>query len=892
MIQIHLPRPFALLVVIAGASLSSILQAEPQGGNGNPTASAVLVWPRPPELRGTARPWTRWWWPGSAVDKPNLTRQLEQLATAGLGGVEITPIYGARGYEERYLDYLSPQWMEMLDHAGREARRLGMEVDMATGTGWPFGGPWVGTADAAKKLVLESGELSLVPTGQKVKRAAPGGEGWVLDPYSGVAIGHYLSRFDEAFEGFPENLVRSQFHDSFEYYGADGTESLATRFEEMHGYRLSDWADVLMGARETDPDTLARLKADYRTALDTLHQDYLSAWNRWAHSHGWLTRNQSHGAPANLLDLYAIADIPETEIFGSTPFPIPGLRREADAIRKGLDLPEPLVSRMASSAAHVMGKPLVSCETATWLRDHWKVTLAYVKPELDRVLLDGINHVFYHGTVFSPRDAPWPGWLFYASTQFNPNNPWWDDFSSLNAYVTRVQSVLQDGSPDNPVLLYWPAHDIWHDPEGLVRQLTVHEVGFINETATGATARELGEAGYAFDYISDRQLMACEVQDGQIQTPGSTYRCLVVPSTAHMPLDTLETLERLANAGASVVFTALPGDVPGLGELESRRQRFTAILESLSFHDSGPNGLKLAGTGQGRIFVGGVAEALGQVEGLRPESLKRHGLDYIRRRSGDGWNYFIANLGSEPVEDWIPLGPPVQGASLFDPLSATTAGKAALRHRPDGTAEVYLQLDPGESVLLCTSREEPARGPDWPYRVLSGTPVTLNGDWTVSFISGGPVLPEERTARQLTSWTDWGDPELERFAGTARYSIEFEAPRNGAGAWLLDLGDVRESARVYLNGNRIGTAWSIPFRLRLGDNLKPGKNRLEIEVTNTAANRIRDLDRRGVDWKIMREINFVDINYKPFDASGWDLEPSGLLGPVRLVPVGRLDPLE
>ena len=75
---------------------------------------------------------------------------------------------------------------------------------------------------------------------------------------------------------------------------------------------------------------------------------------------------------------------------------------------------------MASSAAHVMGRPLASSESSTWLRDNWKVALSYAKPELDRVMLDGINHVFYHGTVYSPQDAPWPGWLFYASTQYNP----------------------------------------------------------------------------------------------------------------------------------------------------------------------------------------------------------------------------------------------------------------------------------------------------------------------------------------------------------------------------------------------------------------------------------------------------------------------------------------
>src|SRR6185436_18694468 len=80
----------------------------------------------------TDKPWVRWWWPASAVDRGEITRQLELLAAANVGGVEITPIYGARGYENRAIEFLSPQWTEMLAYTASEARRLGLGVDMAT----------------------------------------------------------------------------------------------------------------------------------------------------------------------------------------------------------------------------------------------------------------------------------------------------------------------------------------------------------------------------------------------------------------------------------------------------------------------------------------------------------------------------------------------------------------------------------------------------------------------------------------------------------------------------------------------------------------------------------------------------------------------------------------
>jgi hypothetical protein len=107
---------------------------------------------------------------------------------------------------------------------------------------------------------------------------------------------------------------------------------------------------------------------------------------------------------------------------------------------------------------------------------------------------------------------------------------------------------------------------------------------------------------------------------------------------------------------------------------------------------------------------------------------------------------------------------------------------------------------------------------------------------------------------------------------------------------MLDLGDVRESARVRLNGTTLGTTWSVPFRVRVGGTLEARGNVLDIEVTNLAANRIRDLDVRKVRWKNMRDANLVSVKYRPFDASAWAIEASGLLGPVRLVPAGLVSP--
>ncbi|MDO8542001.1 MAG: glycosyl hydrolase [Opitutaceae bacterium] len=861
----------ALLVPFASVTAAGI----DANATGPSSAEAPVGWP---EITRENKPWTRWWWPGSAVDQAGLTAQMEKLAAAGLGGMEITPIYGARGYEERTVEFLTPKWMQMLEHVGREGQRLGLGVDMATGTGWPFGGPWIDPAHALQRAALKDGQLAGESTRMMVKRAAPGDEGLVVDPYSAEALQRYLAPFGKVFASFPRGLVRGQFHDSFEYFAASWTPKLPEVFRAMHGYDVNQFASELLArnaaeVRTVDRETLARIKSDYRETLAQLHLEYLRTWVAWSHERGFIVRNQSHGAPANLLDLYANADVAETEIFGSTPFPIPGMRRNPDEVRHDQDLPESLVVRMASSAGHVVGHNLSSSESATWLRDHWKVSLAHVKPELDRIFADGINHVFYHGTVYSPPDVPWPGWLFYAATQFNPNNTWWDDFSALNHYVARIQSVLQRGKPDNDILLYWPLADVWENADGLMKMLGVHDVKWLTEQPVGKIARALMERGYSFDYVSDAQLGATRVERGELATAGARYKVLVVPAARRMPVGTIRKIAALAQGGATVIFEKLPEDVPGYGRLERRRAEFKQAL---------------AGLGSRAMVQTDISAALA-TKTVPRESIAEAGINFIRRGTASGADYFFANLTGAPFNGWATLGVSARVAAILDPLTGAS-GAAAQRQGTGGKIQVYLQLAPGESLIVRTSRTAaPPRSP-WPYRETAGPAVPLGGKWTITFAKGGPELPPELQTTELKSWTDLGGDEAQRFGGTATYRIEFDAPVMRADDWLLDLGDVRESARVTVNGRDVTTAWSIPFRVRVGEFLKPGRNVLELAVTNLAANRIRDLDQRKVPWKIMREINFVNINYKPFDASNWPLTPSGLLGPVTLTPLRKLRP--
>lgn len=873
------------LLPCAALALAPLAHAAPAPAS---PSSSGLGWPA---VTDTTRPWTRWWWLGSAVDEPNLSRMLTQFHDAGIGGVEICPIYGAKGYESRFIPYLSPKWMHMLAFTTRTAARLDLGVDLTTGTGWPMGGPWIpkdkasesvrivfpDTPGAQPHLVIKQGI-------QQVKRAAPGGQGYVIDPYSISSLDTYLARFNQAFASYDGLAPRAEFHDSFEYFGADWTPNLLEEFARRRGYDLSAHLAELAG--RGDPDVAARVREDYRRTLAELHLAWVSHWTAWSHSHSSLTREQAHGAPANIEDVYAAADIPETEgsFGGGSAEQIP-------------------MMKFASSAAHVTGKRLASSETFTWLGEHFQVPLSSLKPIVDTFFLAGINHMFFHGIPYSPSDAPWPGWLFYAAVNFGPNGGIWHDLPAFNAYATRCQSILQSGRPDNDVLLYFPVADFWQhigpapgvpkgapgsDRDPLVIQFTTPGL-WMHGSPFYRTAMMLWNHGWSYDEVTDALLAGAKVSDGACVLGGNRYRAIVVPPCRFMPFSTMQKLVDLARAGATVVFEdAPPSDVPGYHDYKARRARLRENVASLDLHAGRTS------VGSGAIYTGSSAEHLLEEAAVPPETMVAQDLHCVRRARPDGTDYFIVNTGKTPVDGWVPLSRPGSYAFLLDPLAADHEGRAALRG-PAASPEVYLQLAPAQSIIVRLYGPESATrfstAQAWTYlHANPAEPTVLSGDWSVHFLEGGPVLPPDFQSSSPQPWTGRGSADADRFAGTARYTLEFNADPSTAPDWILSLGRVAESARVRLNGRDLGTLWCPPFEIPVGSALRKGRNVLEIEVTNVAANRVRDLDRRHVQWKRFYEINFVNREYQPFDASHWPVRTSGLVGPVTLRPAEPLTP--
>ena len=880
------------------------------------------------QYNNEAKPWTYWWWMGSSVTKQGLTQNLKDLHTAGIGGVHIVPIYGEKGDENNFVQYLSPQWIELLKYTISEAKRLGMGVDMTTGTGWPFGGPHVTPADAAKAFyvvpVKIKGQSSVLDyrksndnakllalvaydekgnyknlsahvnaggfidwggvqdtwkvyaafqclTQQQVKRAAPGGEGLVLDYFSDSSILNYMKKFEDAFAqaGIKKGEVRAFYNDSYEVYGANWTTDFLSAFKKRRGYELLPYVRYI--ADTSSSDIRQRVVTDYcETISDVLLERFTVNWVKKCHEMGMITRNQAHGSPGNLLDLYALADIPETESFGASGFSIPGLRQDADYEEERFGRPNPLTMKFASSAAHIAGHRLVSSESTTWLGDHFKVSLSQIKPQIDELFVSGINHVFFHGTTYSPKEKPFPGRLFYASTNYGASSHYWNELPALTEYISKCQTVLQHSEPDNDVLLYFPIHEVWRKQKSelMIRLFDVHKSkDWLQDSNFGRLAQQLWNGGYTFDYISDRMIAGLAVK-GKILVSGKTqYKAIVVPNIECIPVETLSHLRDLARKGATIIFESdIPADVPGMFDVEKKRKSIKSIRNELvqipTIHKTS-----------------NIAATLLK-EGIYAEELASKGLEFVRKRSGDSTYYFITNLGDKFHEDWVQLHTKAESIEMYDPVNERR-GNTSLRKTKTGTS-IYLQLLPGQSCIL-TCINNTSKNIKWETLQVDETnKMEIKGEWLLTPTQGAPEIPAPVTLQHLGSWTSLGG-KYKTFSGKAVYSTSFYVPleRLSANGFILDVGWVRETARVKINGNDLGLVWCLPYQIVIPKGVIQQKNTIEIEVTNLSFNRIIQLDKEDEHWK---KFYFVNIRYQPYDASGKKPEDAGLTTPIYLIP--------
>ncbi len=809
----------------------------------------------------------------------------------------------------RNMKFLSPDFLRMVSYAADIGHELGMRVSITLGSGWPYGGAWVPVTESAGQLrvvivpvssdehsvampAMENGEkllaafvasgtaehydadhaqqveniwngrLALPPglsgsqvalfflssrTGQQVKRAGYGAEGFVIDHFSAAAVQDHLKNVAEPLLGaFGNHPPYSVFSDSLEVYESDWTPDFLTEFRNRRGYDLTPHLPELVAGTGA---AAADLRYDWgRTLAELIDQNYLAAINSWAHTHHTQFRSQSYGIPAVTLSSNALVDLPEGE--GSQwhgPFSY---------------------TRWATSASHVYGRPVTSSETWTWLHSPaFRATPLDMKAEADTFFLQGINQFMGHGWPYSPPSAGDPGYSFYAAAVFNDHNPWWIVMPDVTAYLTRMSWLLRQGKPANDVAVLLPEEDA----QARFRPGHASVSDLMPELLGPELVPAILDAGYNFDFIDS----------AAIDRMGIHYPVLVIPNIERLPVATYQKIEAYARHGGVVVATGrAPSRAPGFMEA----QRDSAAVEQISqalFVPDAKNAKLVEKTADLGAAIAGFVKPDVAIDPVTPE------VGFIHRRLPDADVYFVANTDNQPHKFRASFRTEKHGGEWWDPFSGKFSGAG------NGSA-LQMTLAPYESRVIVFSDHaatQKATETDTDFR-----PIDLSHGWKVTFERTGA----SETMDSLRSWAE--DESHKYYSGTATYTRMVEIPENvaHAGSAMLDFGvgtpvqrtklglagmrtwldaPLRDAAVVYVNGTRAGSVWHPPFTLDIGPSLRAGSNELKIVVANTAINELAG--RAPTDYRLLW-LRYGK-RFAPQDMDHLEPLPSGILGPLRIV---------
>ncbi len=806
--------------------------------------------------------------------------------------------------------YMSKEFLDMVGSAAQTAHDLNMRLNMTLGSGWPYGGSYVPVSDAAARLRIvvdavpanassvavpsvENGEKLLaafvtqgtpksydaehavqdteihdyrltVPansagprvalffissrTGQQVKRAGVGAEGFVLDHFSMEAVQKHLKTIaDPLIAACGSNPPYSVFSDSLEVYEADWTPKMLEEFKTRRGYDLTPHLPGMVAG--TTPEA-ADLRYDWgRTLTELIDEHYLTPLNTWAREHHTKFRSQTYGPPAVTLSSNALVDLPEGE---------------GSQWHGGFSF-----TRWATSASHVYGRPVTSSETWTWLHSpSFRATPLDMKAEADTFFLQGINQLVGHGWPYSPASAGDPGYAFYAAAVFNNHNPWWMVMPNVTAYLTRMSYLMRQGEPANDVAVLLPEED------GQARFSPGH-VAVTDEMRMllgPDLAPAILDAGYNYDFIDS----------AAIDKLGIHYPVLVIPNVERLPLATYKRIEEYARGGGKVIAVKeLPSRAPGLTE-GPRDSAAVAQISKEMFAPDAKDAKVVAGTGD----LGAALEAVLKADVAIVPATPAVG--FIHRKMADADIYFVANTDNVPHTFDATFRTARAGAQSWNPFDGTVTGVGAAK-------TIKMDLAPYESrVIVFTDHAEPA--PMMPA-TRPFAPIDLSGDWKVTFDKTGAT----ETMQTLHSWAD--EDAEKYYSGTATYERTVEIPDAvaKAGRVLLDFGEgraverqqlrlagmrtwydapLRDVAQVYVNGKLAGAVWHPPFTLDVAPLLHAGDNELKIVVANTAINELAG--RAGPDYRLLN-LRYSE-RFTPQDMDHLEALPSGILGPLRLTP--------
>ncbi|MFL6631901.1 MAG: glycosyl hydrolase [Massilia sp.] len=640
--------------------------------------------------------------------------------------------------------------------------------------------------------------------------------------------------------------VRALLNDSIESGFQNWTDGMQDAFAARRGYSPLRWLPVLTGRIVDDGAASDRFLWDLRRTIADLYADgHYATVARRARAAGLTVYGEAleDNRPqlGDDLDMRAHADIPMGAMWTVPPGGQPRPTFVADL-------------QGAASVAHVRGGNLVAAESMTAFGQPWAFAPRDLKKTADIEFALGVNRIVVHTSAHQPQDGVTPGMTLapFLGQYFSRHETWAEAARPWIDYLARTSFLLQQGRNVADVAYFY-------GEDAPVTGLF------------GAAPNRDVPAGYGFDYVNPDVLQhQLHVADGRLVTRGGAqYRVLYLGgSSGRMTLATLRRIAALVEAGATVIGRR-PAGSPSLADAPAE---FARLADRLW----GPAG-SLPGTRRvGRGTVDGKGDLrVGLAHlGVQPASRldgRADGVMTIQRHTPTHELYFVANTGDEP-RALDALFRDAHGApEIWHPDSACVA--AAGHARAPGGTRVPLRLDAGESLFVVFPRDGATPGlQDGPAVPAPWKP--LDGTWDLAFEAGRGAPEGVLALDRLAPWNASDIPGVRYFSGTATYRKTFHVDGPLPARAILDLGDVRDLARVSLNGQPLGIAWKPPYRFDLRGRLRPGANRLDIEVTNLWVNRLIGDAQPGA-VKVTRASGIY--------AASAPLRASGMMGPVRLL---------
>jgi hypothetical protein len=708
------------------------------------------------------------------------------------------------------------------------------------------------------------------PTKQEVKRATIGGEGYVLDHLNHEALRKHADYIINPFKlnniNSVGDLIGAFFCDSWEVYGENWTSNFPEKFKMHMGYDITHYIPFLielLGDRsllqslqfpenQEIEDIRKRIMYDYRKVhSDLILTEFFAPFSQICHNNHVKSRVQPYSAPTDLLRAYGTFDILEIEGFGKHGI--------------GTQYYGNVDPRLASSAAHIYGKDLVSCESFTWLGEHFTVSLDQLKKEVDQIILHGIQRIIYHGCPASPPEAGNPGWVFYASILANWNNSWWPYIKELNEYITKNAEMGHQGTNVSDFAVYLPIHDEWMGKKTILKDLRV-------------ILRDCGHFS-DFDYINDECLNKAIVENKRLKVGDGDYYALIFWETEYLPIETMRKIEAFQQAGLIILLIGkIPYLIPGYSHIIL--QKSFEIPQFLTDQKKSLENVRYFSSFQE------METYLEQISYI-PDVNCSTSIKYLHRKLKDSDEYFLVNSGEKPFTGDIYLRTSGNG-KLYDILHNQYKKIKLIPVEKNGEiiTKATISLAPFESNWLLIDRTgEDMKNISEEIQIKKEI-IPISTKWNIIFSHQGNSFPKEgpfkyeKSETELFDWTS--DPNVMYYSGTAKYQTTFEFPMIDFEnqKYCLHLGELHEIAEIMVNDISIGTIWTGIPEIDISKALKTGPNYLEIKVTNLLINKIIGYEQAGIKW--CSDYYFVNIDYKPFDVAKMTPYPSGLIGPLSI----------